>query len=43
MSMEGVLVSINFSGCGFVYGFFSFLDKFVCGIVFYLIEGMNGN
>ncbi|XP_024401583.1 uncharacterized protein [Physcomitrium patens] len=40
-SMEGVLVSTNLSGCGFVYGSLSFLDKFACGIALYLIEGMN--
>lgn len=41
-SMEGVLVSKNLSGCGFVYGSLSFLDKLACGIALYSIEGMNG-
>jgi hypothetical protein len=40
--MEGVLVSKNLSGCGFVYGSLSFLDKLACGIALYAIEGMNG-
>ncbi|KAH8934649.1 hypothetical protein BDL97_18G095700 [Sphagnum fallax] len=40
-SMEGVLVSKNLSGCGFVYGSLSFLDKLACGIALYAIEGMN--
>lgn len=42
-SMEGLLVSKNLSGCGFVYGSLSFMDKLACGIALYLIEGMNGN
>lgn len=41
-SMEGLLVSTNISGCGFVYGSLSFLDKLACGIALYWIEGMNG-
>jgi hypothetical protein len=41
-SMEGILVSKNLSGCGFVYGSLSFLDKLACGIALYSIEGMNG-
>jgi Na+/melibiose symporter-like transporter len=40
-SMEGLLVSTNLSGCGFVYGSLSFLDKLACGIALYWIEGMN--
>jgi hypothetical protein len=41
-SMEGLLVSTNLSGCGFVYGSLSFLDKLACGVALYWIEGMNG-
>lgn len=40
--MEGLLVSTNLSGCGFVYGSLSFLDKLACGVALYWIEGMNG-
>lgn len=40
-SMEGLLVSTNLSGCGFVYGSLSFLDKLACGVALYWIEGMN--
>lgn len=40
-SMEGALVGQNLSGCAFVYGSLSFLDKLTCGIALYSIEAAN--
>lgn len=38
VSMEGVLVGLDLSGCAFVYASLGFLDKFSCGIALYAIE-----
>ncbi|KAL3695272.1 hypothetical protein R1sor_009348 [Riccia sorocarpa] len=40
-SMQGVLVGQDLSGVAFVYGSLSFMDKLTCGVVLYLIEGLN--
>lgn len=41
VSMEGILVGLDVSGCAFVYASLSFLDKFSCGIALYVIEALN--
>lgn len=40
-SMQGVLVGHDLSGCAFVYGSLSFLDKLACGLVIYFLERLN--
>ena len=41
VSMEGILVGLDISGCAFVYASLSFLDKFACGIALFAIEALN--
>lgn len=41
VSMEGILVGLDLSGCAFVYGSLSLLDKCLCGIALYAIEALN--
>eukprot|EP00250_Pteridium_aquilinum_P033866 c6521_g1_i1 orf=397-2019(+) len=41
VSMEGILVGLDLSGCAFVYASLSFLDKFSCGVALYMIEALN--
>lgn len=41
VSMEGILVGLDLSGCAFVYASLSFLDKFSCGVALYIIESLN--
>ncbi|KAI5058941.1 hypothetical protein GOP47_0025260 [Adiantum capillus-veneris] len=41
VSMEGILVGLDLSGCAFVYASLSFLDKFACGAALYVIEALN--
>lgn len=41
-SLEGVLVGHHYSGCAFVYGSLSFMDKLTCGIALVAIEAVNG-
>ena len=41
-SLEGVLVGHNYSGCAFVYGSLSFMDKLACGLALVIIEAVNG-
>lgn len=41
VSMEGILVGLDLSGCAFVYASLSFLDKFSCGVALYVIEALN--
>ncbi|MCO5578404.1 hypothetical protein L7F22_032245 [Adiantum nelumboides] len=41
VSMEGILVGLDLSGCAFVYASLSFLDKFSCGAALYVIEALN--
>eukprot|EP01018_Ginkgo_biloba_P021025 Gb_40275 [translate_table: standard] len=43
ISMESVLVGKDLSGCAFVYGSLSFLEKLSCGIVLYVIEGFHSS
>ncbi|CAM6096468.1 unnamed protein product [Calypogeia fissa] len=40
-SMQGVLVGHDLSGCAFVYGSLSFLDKLACGLALYFLERLN--
>lgn len=40
-SMEGELVGQKLSGCAFVYGSLSFLDKLTCGLTLFLISSIN--
>lgn len=43
ISMEGVLVGEDLSGCAFVYGSLSFADKVSCGVVLYILESYQGS
>eukprot|EP00850_Spirogloea_muscicola_P005327 SM000024S07789 [mRNA] locus=s24:576091:586404:+ [translate_table: standard] len=40
-SMEGLLVGQQLSGCAFVYGSLSFMDKLTCGFALFAIEACN--
>ncbi|KAH7352515.1 hypothetical protein KP509_19G049600 [Ceratopteris richardii] len=43
VSMEGILVGLNLSGCAFVYASLSLFDKCFCGIALYCIEALNSS
>lgn len=40
--MQAILVDRSLSGCAFVYGSLSFLDKLACGLALYTIEHFHG-
>lgn len=41
IGMESILVGKDISGCAFVYGSLSFVEKLSCGIVLYIIEDFH--